>query len=146
MPTASFRERLYPSLGANLALGLSGPMVFLAALPINQLLSWVLGISVPIALIAVANLVAPVIELDERQLKVGKMRLPLSALGKISVYKGEEARHERGPGLNPATQRLFRGDIDAVVRVEVMDPHDPTDFVLFSSRRGEELAVALGAD
>lgn len=146
MPTASFRERLYPSLGVNLALALSSPMVFLAALPINQTLSWVLGITVPAALIALANLSSPVIELKDSVLRVGRMKLPLEVLGALEIHTGEKARYERGPGLSPATQRLFRGDIDQVVKVEVLDPRDPTDFLLFSSRRGEELAVALAAD
>ena len=121
-------------------------MVFLAALPINETLSWVLGISVPATLILLANLSAPVIELSDSALRVGKMKLPLTIIGKVEVHAGDQARYERGPGLSAATQRLFRGDIDQVVKIEVLDPQDPTDFLLFSSRRGEELAIALAAN
>ena len=121
-------------------------MVFLAALPINETLSWVLGISVPATLVLLANLSAPVIELSDSTLRVGKMKLPLTIIGTVEVHAGDQARYERGPGLSSATQRLFRGDIDQVVKIEVLDPHDPTDFLLFSSRRGEELAIALAAN
>ena len=121
-------------------------MVFLAALPINETLSWVLGISVPATLVLLANLSVPVIELSDSTLRVGKMKLPLTIIGTVEVHAGDQARYERGPGLSSATQRLFRGDIDQVVKIEVLDPHDPTDFLLFSSRRGEELAIALAAN
>lgn len=146
MPTVLFRERLYPSLGVNLALALSAPMVYLAALPINPVLGVVLGVAVPSVLIVAANLLSPVITLDGDVLRVGKMQLPTSELGPAKVYSGEEARFERGPGLSPGSQRLFRGDIDKVVKIPVTDPDDPTEYVLFSCRRGEDLAVALGAD
>lgn len=121
-------------------------MVFLAALPISETLSWLLGVSVPIFLMVLANLLSPVIELTDSNLKVGRMTLPISVLGAAEVFEGEAARAQRGPDLSPGSQILFRGDIDKLVKIQIIDPADPTDFVVFSSRRAEALAIALGAD
>ena len=141
-----FFERLHPSIGTVMALMLSGPMVLLAALPFSSVLAIVLALIVPLGLILVVIVTAPTLSLQGGQLMVGRMSIPLTALGEAKFFEGEAARFERGPGLSPGSQRLFRGDIAAVVRIEIVDPSDPTEYVLFSSRRGEELVSALDAN
>lgn len=141
-----FFERLHPSIGTVMALMLSGPMVLLAALPFSSALAIVLALIVPLGLIVVVIVTAPTLSLQGGQLMVGRMSIPLTALGEAKFFEGEAARFERGPGLSPGSQRLFRGDIAAVVRIEIVDPSDPTEYVLFSSRRGEELVSALDAN
>lgn len=121
-------------------------MVFLAALPINSQLAQVLGFAVPLMLVVSANLFAPVIEVADGNLKAGRMLVPLAAIGRASSYSGDEARLQRGPKLSQNAQKLFRGDIDGVIRIEITDPEDPTDYLLISTRRGDELARALGAN
>jgi len=141
-----FFERLHPSIGTVMALMLSGPMVLLAALPFSSVLAIVLALIVPVGLIVVFIVTAPTLSLQGDELKVGRMSIPLTALGEAKFFEGEAARFERGPGLSPGSQRLFRGDIAAVVRIEIVDPSDPTEYVLFSSRRGKELVSALDAN
>jgi hypothetical protein len=141
-----FSERLTPSLGMIAALLLSSPMVLLAAIPFSPSLAYLLAVVVPIGLVAYFILRSPQIVLEQKHLRVGKMRVPLTALGEAQHFLGEQARFERGPGLSPGTQRLFRGDIDGVVKIAVVDESDPTDYLLFSSRRGPELVSALRAD
>jgi hypothetical protein len=121
-------------------------MVLLATLPFSQPLAFVLAVVVPAGLLAGAFFLAPIIELDEDHLRVGKMQIPRSALGKAEYFEDEAARIERGPGLSPGSQRLFRGDIVPVVKIWITDPEDPTEYLLFSSRRGGELVSALGAN
>ena len=141
-----FFERLHPSIGTVMALMLSGPMVLLAALPFSSVLAIVLALIVPLGLIVVVIVTAPTLSLQGDELKVGRMSIPLTALGEAKFFEGEAARFERGPGLSPGSQRLFRGDIATVVRIEVVDPSDPTEYVLFSSRRGKALVSALDAN
>ena len=141
-----FFERLHPSIGTVMALMLSGPMVLLAALPFSSVLAIVLALIVPLGLILVVIVTAPTLSLKGDELKVGRMRIPVAALGEAQFFDGEAARFERGPGLSPGSQRLFRGDIATVVRIEIVDPSDPTEYVLFSSRRGKELVSALDAN
>lgn len=121
-------------------------MVLLAALPFSLELAVLLAITVPAGLIAVFLLRSPTLELVDDELRIGRMRVPTSALGEAQFLRGELAAFERGPGLSPGSQRLFRGDISGVVRIEIVDPNDPTEYLLFSSRRGDELVRALDAD
>ena len=125
---------------------LSSPMVLLATIPFSQQLATVLAIAVPVGLIFIFVSRAPMIEMHGDELVVGRMRLPLSALGSAEHFQGDRARFERGPGLSPGSQRLFRGDIDGVVKINITDPQDPTDYLLFSSRKGAELVSALRAN
>lgn len=141
-----FFERLHPSFGTVLALCLSSPMVLLAALPFNLMLAVGLAVVVPVGLITLFLVSSPTLELVGDELRVGRMRVPTAALGEASFIEGELASFERGPGLSPGSQRLFRGDIPGVVRVEIVDPNDPTEYLLFSSRRGAELVRALDAN
>jgi hypothetical protein len=146
VPNPEFSERLTPSPGTVLALLLSSPMVLLAALPFDALLAFVLAVAVPTLLVGGAIWFAPRIELAEGQLRIGKMQIPLVALGKAEVFEGDDASYERGPGLSPGSQRLFRGDIKSVVKIQIVDEADPTEYVLFSTRRGRELVSALDAN
>ncbi len=146
MPIQQFNERLLPSAGMVAALLLSAPMVLLAALPFSAGLAYVLAFLVPVGLILFFVLRAPRITLGDDYLEVGRMRVPVSALGEAYFFQGDAAAFERGPGLSPGSQRLFRGDIDGVVKVIVSDEKDPTEYLLFSSRRGAELVSALGAN
>ena len=128
------------------ALMLSSPMVLLATIPLSQQLATVLAIPVPVGLMFIFVSRAPVIQMHGDELVVGRMRLPLSALGSAEYLQGDRARFERGPGLSPGSQRLFRGDIDGLVKINIRDPQDPTDYLLFSSRKGAELVSALRAN
>lgn len=141
-----FIERLIPSPGMIAALLLSCPMMLLAALPFGATLAYLLAAVVPMLLIGVSWFRAPLIVLEDENLIVGKMRIPKSALGSAEFFSGDAARFERGPGLSPGSQRLFRGDIDGVVKIFVTDEADPTDYLLFSSRKGAELVGALATD
>lgn len=133
-------------MGTLLALGLSSPMVLLAAIPFNQALALSLAVLVPAALWLLAFATAPVIELSQTELKIGRMTLPIEVLGEATAFEGEAAQMQRGPLLSPGSQRLFRGDIGPVVKIEIVDETDPTDYVLFSSRKAQQLVSALGAD
>lgn len=120
--------------------------MLLAAIPFSPFLAYLLAVLVPIGLISFFIIRSPRIVLDQTHLSVGKMRVPLTALGQAQSFAGEEARFERGPGLSPGTQRLFRGDIDGVVKIAVIDETDPTDYLLFSTRKSSELVSALSAN
>lgn len=121
-------------------------MVLLAALPFSLQLAVGLAIVVPSSLVAYVLMSSPTIQLDADELRVGRMRVPKPALGEAQFFDGERASFERGPGLSPGSQRLFRGDVSGVVRIEIVDPNDPTEYLLFSCRRGAELVSALDAN
>lgn len=144
MPTSSYFERLYPSFGFLLALALSAPLVLLAVLPLSQNLAIVLAGLVPAGLILLSIFSAPTIRVDEN-IRVGRINVPLGALGEAVGLEGEQMKMERGPGLSPAAQFLIRGDIKSMIKVPVTDPDDPTAYLLISTRKPSELAGAINA-
>jgi len=79
-------------------------------------------------------------------IQVGRINVPLTALGKVNSLSGEPMKAERGPGLSPGAQFLIRGDIKSMIKVAVTDPNDPTAYLLISTRKPEELASAINAN
>ena len=144
MPTSSYYERLYPSFGFLLALALSAPLVLLAVLPLSQNLAIVLAGLVPAGLMLLSIFSAATIRVDEN-IRVGRINVPLSALGEAVGLEGEQMKMERGPGLSPAAQFLIRGDIKSMIKVPVIYPNDPTAYLLISTRKPSELAGAINA-
>lgn len=145
VPKPIFEERLTPSVSIILALSLSGPMVLLAALPFGPVLAFTLAVLVPISLIVAAFAISPVIRIHGTFTR-GRITLPLEILGNAEVFRGEEARLERGPSLDARARLAIRGDIDPVVKIQINDELDPTPYLLVSTRKPEELVAALRAD
>jgi len=143
--STSYKERLTPSIGSYIAMALVFPMVLLAALPFGLLFAVLFAASCLIALLVLATLIAPGIEVG-KALQAGRIKVPLDMLGKVEVITGEAARIAKGPGLDSRARLMIRGDIKDLVRVAVIDQNDPTPYLLISSRRPNELAGALGAD
>jgi hypothetical protein len=145
VPKPIFEERLSPSWSVIIALSMSGPMVLLSALPFGPTLAFTLAFAVPLALILGAFYLSPMIVVNENFSR-GKFEIPLSALGGGEVFRAEQARLERGPRLDANAKLAIRGDIDPVVKISVIDPQDPTPYILVSTRRPDELVAALRAD
>lgn len=145
MSTTSYFERLHPSTGFLIVLGLSSPLVLLSVLPVSEAYAVILAGLVPVVLIALAIFSAPTIKVTEN-LTAGRINIPLSALGETEVIAGTALKHEQGPGLSPASQFLIRGDIKQMIKIQVADPEDPTSYLLISTRNPEKLASALNAN
>ena len=124
---------------------MSGPMVLLASLPFGQTLAFTLTVAVPLTLILGSLYLSPVIRINE-SFSRGSFEIPLQALGEAEIFTGEEARLQRGPRLDARAKLAIRGDIDQVVKIQVVDSDDPTPYILVSTRRPEELVAALRAD
>lgn len=143
---AIYKERLYPSFSFILALTLSGPMVLLAALPFGMPLALALGLFAPVALNIAVYLLSPSIEVSDGYLTADRIRIPLSALGEGSILDGEQFSRKLGPEANPQAQLMIRGYIKGGIQIPVTDTEDKTPYLLLSSRKAEELAVALEAN
>ncbi|MEV6511171.1 DUF3093 domain-containing protein [Streptomyces sp. NPDC051642] len=76
---------------------------------------------------------------------VADARIPLTALGQPEVLEGEEARAWRTYKADLRSFMVMRGLIPGAVRVEVVDPDDPTPYLCLSTRTPELPAKALGA-
>jgi hypothetical protein len=71
--------------------------------------------------------------------------IPLTALGRPEVLEGEEARAWRTYKVDLRAFMVMPSFITGAVRVEVVDPDDPTPYLYLSTRTPELLAKALGA-
>lgn len=120
-------------------------MVTLALAPFGWGMALVSGLLGWAMISATAYFLSPKIALNDKALTVGRIQLPRSVLGKAELLQGADARFAKGPGLNPAAAHLIRGDIKGLVRVEILDPQDPTPYLIFSSRRASELVDLLSA-
>lgn len=81
---------------------------------------------------------------EEPQLRVGTAHLPLRFIGAVEIVDSPHKRKALGPELDPAAYVSHRAWIGPVVRVEITDPADPTPYWVFSTRKPEKLASALG--
>lgn len=78
-----------------------------------------------------------------RELHAGPAHLPVSQIGRVEYVTGEAKRQALGPQLDPEAFVLHRPWVGPVVRIEVIDPDDPTPYWVVSTRRPEELLAAL---
>jgi hypothetical protein len=139
----TFRERLHPNLLGILAVSLVGPAVLIVLLPIEQDAAVLFAVLAMVGMILLVWFSTPVVLVKENELRAGRLRIPLSALGKSEVFIGEERRRSLGVRLDARAQLCTSPWVDAVVRVEVIDQVDPTPYLLISSRRPDDLVEAL---
>ncbi len=136
---------MWPSVGILLATSLSFPMLLLAALPFGTQVGLVVAATGALALLALVVLSAPTITVDS-ELRVSRIRIPLAAIGTTEELDKERLRKLIGPAADARSQLFIRGYIKTALKVEIVDPQDPTPYFVISTRRPAELAVALLAN
>lgn len=143
---SSYRERLWPAAWMYLVIALIVPATMLVFTPISLVAGVVTAIVLVAACLVLLLASAPTIALEDGALRAGRARIPLDLVGDALPARGEEARHERGPGLDARAHLVLRGWVDPVLRVQILDPDDPAPYWLVSTRRPEELAAAIDAE
>jgi hypothetical protein len=138
-----YRERVWPARWILVATLLVIPASALVFAP----LSWAVGIVTGVVLYAgcVALYVgagAPV-EISDDEFRAGRARIPLRLVGGATAFTGDEATAQRGPSLDARAFLLLRGGVRAVVRVDIVDPQDPTPYWLVSTRNPDLLVSEL---
>ena len=100
-------------------------MAALVFAPIDTTVALVVGAVVGVAIVALLVAGSPVVEVRDGMLRAGRAHIDVALLGEPVVLTGDQARHARGPGLDPRSWHLIRGGIDGVVVIAVTDPDDP---------------------
>ena len=90
-------------------------------------------------------LTAPTISVSA-ELIAGRMRIPLSVIGKTQPLNKLELRELIGPAADARAQLFIRGYVKSALKIEISDSSDPTPYVVISTRKPEQLAVALLAN
>jgi hypothetical protein len=97
-----------------------------------------------IALIFIAVRSRMLIEIDENEMRINRAHIELKDLGDVRVLGTQEMRYARGRDADPSAYLAIRFWNPRGVLVKVTDSRDSTPYWLISSKRGDELAKAIG--
>jgi hypothetical protein len=142
----SYEERLTAPGSWWLIAVLAGVSLGLILLPfgILPMVGGLIGGAAPIA-VAVSSYGSARIRVVASSLVAGDARIPVTALGEAEVLDAAGAAAWRTRKADPRAFMLLRSYIPTALRVEVVDPADPTPYVYLSTRDPQALAAALAA-
>ncbi|MFC0675164.1 DUF3093 domain-containing protein [Brachybacterium hainanense] len=138
-----FRERLSPSVGTWIVLVAFGSILGVILVPLSTTLAAVvagLGIA---AMIVFGVAWSPVLEVTREHLTAGRAQVPVALLEEPVAVEGEQWQELMGVGFEPLAFHCTRGWIRTGVRVPLDDDDDPTPAWVMSSRRPQDLVLAL---
>ncbi|GGE88085.1 DUF3093 domain-containing protein [Mycetocola zhadangensis] len=140
---AEYRERLWPAPWILVATALVIPASLLVLAPLSMLVGAVTGIVLYAGCVGLFVYGAPILAVRDGKLSAGRATIGVNLVGDVVPFDGEEASLERGQRLNARAFLILRGGIRGVVKVQILDPNDPTPYWLLSTRRPTELAAAI---
>ncbi len=138
-----YREKLWASAWLFLATALVIPASLLVFLRINVTAGIVVAAVLYAGCVVLLILASPTIVVTDHHLVAGRATLPISLAGDVTAFHEPDATLERGRHLDARAWLMIRGWVGPVVKIEVLDPEDPTPYWLVSSRKPEQLAAAL---
>ncbi|HEY8719268.1 DUF3093 domain-containing protein [Pengzhenrongella sp.] len=141
--TASYSERLRPGPLGWAAVVILGVFMGISLFPVSPTIAIAIGVAILLGGTAVAVLAAPRVAVLGGELHAGHAHIPLGLLGKVTELTAVETRVELGTGLDARAFVCLRAGARTAIRVDVIDPADPTPYWLVSTRHPRELASAL---
>ena len=138
-----YSETLSPSWWLIAALGLLFPASVLIFLPLSLPVGIATGLALWWGAVGVLWLFAPRIRVDDHGLRAGRARIDHAWIGRVDVFSGDEARVQKGTGLDARAWLVIVPWVTRVVRVSITDQDDPAPYWLISSRRPEQLREAV---
>ncbi len=138
-----YRERLWPAPWLFISTALVIPASLLVFLPIDTTTGVVVAIVLYATCVVALLMAAPVVAVTTTEVRAGRARLPLTVVGSVEAYRGDEARLERGQRLDARAWLLIRGWVSPVVKIEVLDETDPTPYWLVSTRAPDAVIEAI---
>ena len=109
-----------------------------------EVLAWSVGavaLAVMIALFVSYGGARVAIEGD--QLRAGRAHIPLRFVGEVVELDAESVRRQAGVDADARAYLLLRPYLKRGVRIDIIDPADPTPYWLVSCRRPGALVAAL---
>jgi hypothetical protein len=83
------------------------------------------------------------IEIDHEQVRVQRAHIKRIYIGKVTSLCADEMRLLRTRDADPAAFLALKFWEPRGVRIEILDPRDPTPYWLVTSKRGDEIAALL---
>ncbi|MBO0922659.1 DUF3093 domain-containing protein [Cellulomonas sp. zg-ZUI222] len=138
-----FREQLWPGPLGWVAVVAFAVVLGIAFVPVDTRLALAAGLLALGAGLAGAVLTTPLVRVAQGTLQAGSARIPVDVLAAPRVLDRAALRTELGPALDARAYVCLRSWIGTAVRVEVVDPQDPTPYWIVSTRRPDLLVAAL---
>lgn len=139
-PTVLYQERALPSLGFYAATLFIPVALFLIALPFSEVVGLIVAAISILTIIFLSWFLAPLITLTSEYLSVGKVIIERKFLGAAKEVSGKDAFLERGPRMDTRAFTRFQIGVKSLVKIELVDPQDPTPYWLIATRNPEVLA------
>jgi hypothetical protein len=136
-------ERLWPSVSVGLGLLVMAGFCGVVALPFGAVPGVVTAV---VALLVMAGLLiarTPAVGVRQGEFVAGRAHIPLALLGELTALAPDAMRRAHGPGLDARAHLCLRGWIHSGLRLDLVDPQDPTPYWLISSRHPERLLAAV---
>jgi hypothetical protein len=140
-----FKERVRPSLGTFAAVTILIPAVTLVSEPFDFRIGLIISLLLVAGIWAALYFYSPVISVGRQFLSVGRAKIPRTLLGQIAEVPKDQIFFERGPGLDPASYKVFQGTVKTAVKITIADSEDPTPYWIVSTRKPNQLAAVLNA-
>ena len=83
------------------------------------------------------------IDCDGQELRVGRAHIGYEFCGEVTVLSRAEFLRARTREVDPAAHLALFFWISEGVKIEVIDPRDPTPYWLISTKHGKEIKQAL---
>lgn len=138
-----FRERLLPGPGGWIVVSVVGLIFGVVLIPLSYVLAVVVGVAALLLVCLLAFVSSPVLLVTNTHFSMGRARIEVELLGDPTLLEGADWARTMGTGFEPLAHHCIRGWIHSGIRAEVLDAQDPTTAWVASSRRPQDLALAL---
>ena len=143
--TPSFHERLLPGPTAWIVAVAVGGALGLILVPLNLTVAIVVAAVSIVAALVLVVAYSPVLEVSGDRFRLGRAQIEVDLLGTPTPLHGEEWARTIGQDFEPLAHHCVRGWTRTGLRVEVLDEEDPATAWVASTRRPDDLALALRA-
>lgn len=140
---ASYSERLWPSPVLIATLLLLVPSVTLVITPLQASIALPVAIAVYVLVVTALVMMSPTIKIEERSLLAGRAKIDLAHIGEATKLGQTGLRRVLGPEADARAYLVIRGYIHQGVKLEIVDPNDPTPYWILTSRKPDELIAAI---
>lgn len=142
-PETLFHERVLPGAGLWIAAVAVGGALGLILVPLSLTAAIVVAAVAIIGLLVLVVQYSPVLEVSGGRFRLSRAQIEVELLGEPEVLRGDEWARTIGQDFEPLAHHCVRGWTRTGLRVEVLDEEDPITAWVASTRRPDDLALAL---
>lgn len=107
----------------------------------DNTVAWTAFLVATIAIIYIAFAMRSIITIDGKELRIDRAHIEIKYLGKVTILDSPVMRLLRTRDADPAAFLAIKFWAPTGIKIEVIDPRDPTPYWLITSKRGKEIAT-----